>query len=142
MGFSEFEPGKFLIIRPDHDADLIEYITEVAKEEGVEAGAFTAMGALKEAKLAFYNQESHEYQEMKIDDRCEIASCTGNISILDGEPFAHTHAVLADEEGNTVGGHLEEGKVFASEVHLQVLEGPELERTHDEITDLSLWDLE
>lgn len=135
----KFESENFVVVRADHDADLIEFITELAKERGIESGAFTAIGSLKRAKLEFYNQNSREYQEMSIDSPCEIASCTGNISLKDGEPFVHAHAVLADVDGKTKGGHLSEGIVFAAEIHLQLLQGPSLEREYDDTTDLSLW---
>lgn len=139
MDYVEFETGKFIVSRAPHDADLVQFITDLAKEKDVRMGAFTAIGALKRAKLGFYNQESHEYQENEINHPCEIASCIGNISLKDDEPFVHAHAVLADEDGNTKAGHLSEGKVFAAEIHLQVLEGSELKRKRDGITDLSLW---
>lgn len=138
----KFESENFVVARADHDADLIEFITEFAKEGGIESGVFTAIGALKRAKLRFYNQDSQEYQEMSIDTPHEIASCIGNISLKDGEPFVHAHAVLADEDGKTKGGHLSEGIVFAAEVHLQLLEGTSLKREHDDTTGLLLWQSE
>ncbi len=140
MSFEEFEPGNIELIRVDHDADLVEFLTDFCKEKEIEAGTFTTIGAFKEVELGFYDQEGHEYGSELIDRPCEIASCTGNISLKDGEPFVHAHAVVADENGEVRGGHLGESKVFAAEVHLKILEGPDLEREHDETTDLSLWD--
>lgn len=142
IAYAEFQHERALIIRPDHDSDLIEYIKGVAKAEEVEVGSFTAIGAFKEAILGFYDQNSHEYREIEVDRPCELASCLGNISIKDGEPFVHAHAVLEDENGSLKAGHLSEGRVFAAEVHLQVLDGQKLERKHDSVTDLSLWDFE
>lgn len=142
ISYAEFEPGRILIVRAEHDADLIEFITEIAKERDIESGFFTAMGALKRAELGFYDQETHKYQELTIDDHCEIASCVGNISILDGEPFVHVHAVLTYEDGEAIGGHLNEAQVFAAEVHIQEVKGPAMIRRHDDITDLSLWQFE
>ncbi len=139
MSFEEFEPTKVELISVDHDADLVEFLTNFCKEKKIKAGTFTAIGALKEVELGFYDQKEHEYGSKFIDRPCEIASCTGNISLKDGEPFVHAHTVVADENGKVLGGHLGESKVFASEVNLKILEGPELKREHDEITDLSLW---
>lgn len=141
MGNEEFEPERIEIVRVDHDADLVDFLTRFCREEGIATGTFTAIGAFKEVNLGFYDQESHEYGETKVNRPCEMASCTGNVSSKEGEPFVHAHAVVADEEGEVLGGHLGDSRVFAAEVHLQVLEGPELERKHDEVTDLSLWDL-
>jgi hypothetical protein len=142
MGLFEYKLGKELIVRVEHDSDLIQSITELAKNKGIKTGTFTAIGALKRAKLAYYDQENHEYREIRIDSPHEIASCVGNISLKDGAPFVHAHAVLADEKGNTRAGHLSEGTVFAAEVHLRQLQGPRLERKYDEVTGLSLWETE
>ena len=139
MGLFEYNASKELVLRLEHDADLIQSITELARNKGVEAGSFTAIGALKRARLGYYDQENNEYREMKIDTPHEMASCMGNVSLKDGEPFVHAHVVLADETGNTKAGHLFEGIVFAAEVHLHELEGPRLEREYDEVTGLSLW---
>jgi predicted DNA-binding protein with PD1-like motif len=142
MGLFEYSASKELIVRLKHDADLVQSIAELARSKGIEAGSFTAIGALKRARLGYYDQKKHEYRELKIDSPHEIASCVGNVSLKDGEPFIHAHAVLADETGNTKAGHLLEGVVFAAEVHLRQLEGPRLERKYDEVTGLSLWNME
>ena len=141
MNVFEFNGNKELMVRLKYDADLIQSITELARSKGIEAGSFTAIGALKSARLGFYDQKSHEYREIGIDSACELASCTGNISLKDGVPFAHIHVVLADEAGNIKAGHLLKGVVFAAEVHLRQLEGPKLERKYDEVTRLSLWNV-
>ena len=141
-GLFEYDASKELIVRLKHDADVVQSITELAKNKGIEAGSFTAIGALKRAKLGYYDQKNHEYREIKIDSPHEMASCVGNVSLKDGEPFIHAHVVLADEMGNTKAGHLLEGIVFAAEVHLRQLEGPKLERKYDELTGLSLWNME
>jgi predicted DNA-binding protein with PD1-like motif len=142
MSLFEFSASKELMVRLKHDADLVQSITELARSKGIEAGSFTAIGALKSARLVCYDQTDHEYREIRIDWPCELASCTGNVSLKDGQPFAHIHVVLADEAGNTKAGHLVEGIVFAAEVHLHQLEGPRLERKYDEVTGLSLWNAE
>ena len=141
-GLFEYGTSKELLVRLRYDADLVRSITELARSKGIEAGSFTAIGALKRARLGYYDQKNHEYREIKIDSPHEMASCVGNISLKDGEPFAHIHVVLADEAGNTKAGHLLEGIVFAAEVHLRQLEGPKLERKYDEVTGLSLWNVE
>jgi len=142
MSVFEYNGNNELIVRLKHDADLIQSITELARSRRIEAGSFTAIGALNRARLGYYDQKKHEYREISIDSPHEMASCLGNISLKDGEPFVHAHVVLGDETGNTRGGHLFEGIVFAAEVYLRQLEGPKLERKYDEVTGLSLWNVE
>jgi predicted DNA-binding protein with PD1-like motif len=141
MASAEFNLERNLLVRAEHDSDLVQFITELAEKKGITAAAFTAIGALKRAKLGFYDQEKNEYQEIIVDSPQELASCIGNISIKNGKPFVHVHAVLADKDGSTKAGHLFEGIVFAAEIHLRELKGAKLERKYSETTNLSLWDI-
>jgi predicted DNA-binding protein with PD1-like motif len=142
MVYAKFEPGRNFLVRAEHNSNLIQFVTELAEKKEIMVATFTAIGALKRAKLEFYDQEKHEYQEITLDSPHEIASCMGNISVKDGRPFVHAHAVLADKNGNTKAGHLLEGVVFAAEVNLRELKGAKLERKYDETTGLSLWETE
>ncbi|MFC1951300.1 PPC domain-containing DNA-binding protein [Chloroflexota bacterium] len=142
MSVFEYNSGSRIMVRVRHDADLMGELNDLAVSQGIEAATFTAIGALKCATLGYYNQTGHQYGEIDIDYHCEIASCIGNISIKDGTPFVHAHAVLADDKGNTKAGHLLGGTVFAAEVHIRTLVGPTLERQYDEVTGLSLWQTE
>lgn len=126
------------VARLETGADWRAEIEALADEVGADAGWFTALGAVQDAELMFYDQETLEYHPIELDEPLEVASCVGNVSLLDGERFAHTHAVLSRPDGETVAGHLNEATVWAGEVHLRVFEEP-LEREHDETTDLDLW---
>jgi predicted DNA-binding protein with PD1-like motif len=141
MGYVSLGLARNFMVRVKHDADLIQFTSELAAKNGIKVATFTAIGALKRAKLAFYDQEKQEYHEIKLDAPYEIASCVGNISMKNGTHFVHAHVVLADKEGNTRAGHMLEGIVFATELHLQELRGAKLERKNDKLTGLSLWDM-
>ncbi len=137
--FFQFKAGDELILSLNPGLDLVQSLTEIARDTGIETASLAAIGALKQAKLGYYDQNKNRYREIKVDSPTEIASCTGNISIRSGEPFAHIHVVLADANGNTKAGHLLEGIVFVAEVHLRKLEGPRLERKYDATSGLWLW---
>jgi hypothetical protein len=141
MSLATLSLGRTFLLRVLYDSDLIEFITEQAKKHQISLAAFTAVGAVKSAKLGFYDQTNHEYLPNLLDYPQEIASCIGNISLKEGAPFVHAHAVLADESGNTKGGHLFECKVFAAEVHVTELLGQKFEREKDVQTGLSLWEM-
>ncbi len=135
----EYKTGGELLVRLPQDAELVQSLAELCRSKGIEAGAFTAIGAFKRARLGYYDQKNLKYREIGVESPHEMASCVGNVSVSDGKPFVHVHVVLADEKGNTKAGHLLEGTVFAAEVDLRRLEGPKLERKHDEATNLWLW---
>ncbi len=141
-GLFEYDTCKELMVRIRHDADLIQSVLELARGKEIGAGSFTAIGALKRAKLGYYDQKNRKYREIMIEAPHELVSCVGNVSLSEGRPFVHAHVVLADEKGNTKAGHLLAGIVFAAEVHLRQLEGPKLERKLDEVTNLWLWEEE
>ena len=126
--------------RLGHGKDLLEELTAVAEKEGVRLGRVEGIGAVKRARLGFYNQEEREYEFHEIDEPLEITCLIGNVSLKDGKPMVHAHVTLADKKGAAFGGHLAPGTVvFACEFVMQVLEGPELARALDDPTGLPLW---
>ena len=135
----DLELGRCLIARLDHGIDIVSQMADLAKNEMIGTGIFSAIGALMQADLAYYDQVSHEYHKIPIDKPVELVSCNGNISIRDGQPFVHAHASLADSEGHVWGGHLIGGKVFAAELCIQELLGKPMVRKYDPITGLNLW---
>ncbi|MFP4005439.1 MAG: PPC domain-containing DNA-binding protein [Candidatus Hadarchaeia archaeon] len=139
MAYFKYNTDKAEMVSIPHGADIIQHITEHAKSEKITSGFFTAIGALQDAKIGFYDQKDHEYREKTIEEPREIANCTGNISLKNGKPFVHAHVVLSDNNYNVEAGHLTSGTVFAAEVHLTVLEGPSPRRKQDKVTDLALW---
>jgi len=141
MTLRKLEIGRVFLVRAKFDSEIIKFVTELAEKNAIMTASFTAIGALKHAKLGFYDQEKHRYLETLLLAPHEIASCVGNISIKEEQPFVHAHAVLADQNGHTKAGHLLEGKVFAAEIHLTELIGEKLVRKNDPVTGLSLWDL-
>ena len=137
----KLDVSRNFIVRVKHDSDIITFLNNMAKEHGITTATFTMIGTLKWAKLGFYDQVKHEYLENLLSTPQEIATCVGNISMKEGKICVHAHAVLADRKGNTKGGHLLEGKVFAVEVHLFEFIGKKIVRENDAVTGLSLWNI-
>jgi len=134
------KPREVFIGRLSHGGDLLEEITDICRRENVQLGWIEALGAVQRARLAFYNQETHEYEFFVVDQPLEITKLVGNVSLKDNSPFVHAHITLADKKGNAYGGHLASGTVvFACEFILEIFDGPVLQREFDEVTGLSLW---
>ena len=135
--------SKAFLERLPHDSDLLASIKEEFKKRNIKMGFFVAIGAVKNAKMAFYGQDDHKYHEFSVDEPAEILNCTGNVSELDGETFVHAHVTLGLKDGTTRGGHLVEGtKIFACELFALPLDGEQLIRTFDAVTGLKLWEME
>jgi len=134
------EPKGVIIGRLNDGDDLLEEMTAICRKENIQLGWIGALGAVRKARLAFYNQETHEYQFLLIDQPLEITKLEGNVSLKDGSPFIHAHITLADMTGKGYGGHLAAGTVvFACEFRLEVYDGQGLRREFDEATGLPLW---
>jgi uncharacterized protein len=126
--------------RLSYGSALLEEIANMCLKENIQLGWIEALGAVKRARLAFYNQETHEYEFFLIDQPLEITKLVGNVSLKDDHPFIHAHITLADKTGNAYGGHLAPGTVvFACEFRLEVFDGPGIKRDFDEATGLPLW---
>lgn len=138
MDYREVSTEREFLCRLEHGGDWREQIERLAAEEDVAAGWFAAMGAVEDATLLYYDQDDLEYREARFEEPLEVAACVGNVATLDGEPFAHTHAVLSRRSGQALAGHLDRATVFAGELHLRAFEEG-LERERDDVTDLDLW---
>ncbi len=138
MHYREVETRREFVARMETGADWREEIETLAEDEEVDSGFFYALGAVRDAELWFYDQREKEYESVSFEEPLEVAACVGNVSWLNAERFAHTHAVLSRPSGQALAGHLDSGTVFAGECYMREFEG-ELVREPDETTELDLW---
>ena len=134
------KPREVFMGRLSYGGDLLEEISNLCLKENIQLGWIEALGAVKRVRIAFYNQETHEYEFFVKNEPLEITKLAGNVSLKDGHPFIHAHITLADKAGNAYGGHLAPGAViFACEFRLEVFDGQGIKRDFDEATGLPLW---
>lgn len=140
MGSREFTRGRRVVARLPHGDDLLASIAALADGHGMAVAELRAIGALRRARLAFYDQTRHEYGEFDLDGPVEIVALLGTVSRRDGATAVHVHATLAGHDGACIGGHVVPGcEVFACELVMQELVGEPLERELDPVTGLPLW---
>ena len=140
MDYRSVDTAAEFVCRLDHGADWRAEIESLADAEDIDAAVFYGLGAVEDAEVWFYDQERMEYDSMVFAEPLEVAACVGNVSLLDGERFAHTHAVLSRPDGEAIAGHLDSATVWAGEVYVRAFDTT-LERVHDEPTELDLWEL-
>ena len=140
MHYRELTGSREFVARLAHDEDWRAQIEDFAATEEIDAAFFFGLGAVQDATVFYYDQDREEYDATDFDEPLEVAACVGNLSVLDGEPFAHTHAVLSRRDGTTIAGHLDAATTFAGELYVRAFDEG-LERHHDEETDLDLWEL-
>lgn len=140
MSRKQFSLRRTYIGRLPQGADLLEGITKICKEENIKLGKITAIGAVKKAVIAIYDQVEKKYNNIELNQRMEMINCIGNVSLLNGQHFVHCHITLADDQGRCFGGHLMFGtEIFVCELIIEEFEGEPVERVYDEASGLSLW---
>ena len=128
------------IVKLEKDTDLLDSLTNYAKENNIQAAEINFIGAVQSAKVLYFNQEKKKYDEHIMDQPYEVLSGIGNISLLDDKPFVHVHVVLADSTGKAFGGHLDKGtKVWLIEAFIHEVDSKNLIRNFDENICLSVW---
>lgn len=142
MSFVQTSSIKCYIARLTYGADLLNSIKEIAARAKIRSGSFTAIGAVRKAKVSYYDQKQKKYNKLLFDDKMEIVSCIGNISELKGSKIVHAHLVLSDRKGRAFGGHLLEGtELFACELMINEFNNLRITRKYDELTGLNLMEV-
>ncbi len=138
----QLKSGRLFMGKLKHGADLLEEITTICIENKINLGQITAIGAVKKANLAYYDQTTHKYLPHMIDRPLEIINLTGNISLKNNQPMVHAHITLSDRQDNAYGGHLATGTIiFACEIIIEEFTGHKFKREFDQQTSLPLWNL-
>ena len=140
MEIHESKIGRIVFARLTEDEDLLEAITLRVKQAKITSGFFILIGALKKAKLGFYDEQ--EYKATEISEPVEIVSCIGNLSLKEEEPIVHAHTSVSNKKGEAFGGHLLPGCIVSVNAELVLVEAADLrlQRVPDEKTKLHLWD--
>jgi predicted DNA-binding protein with PD1-like motif len=126
----------------DKGDEVVGGLESFAREQGVSAARFTAIGAFSDVKLGYFDRERRNYKEIPLPEQVEVLSLLGDVATKDGEPSVHAHVVVGRSDGSTRGGHLLEAHVWPT---LEVIldESPaHLRKRSDAETGLALIDLE
>ena len=113
-----------------------------AKEKGLAGSHFTAIGALSDVTLGFFDWDMKDYQKLQINEQVEVLSLIGDIALDNGKPKVHAHAVVSKSDGTAHGGHLIEAHVRPT-LEVILVESPaHLVRKFNNETGLALIDLD
>jgi predicted DNA-binding protein with PD1-like motif len=125
----------------DRGDEVIAELTAFARAQRLSASHFTAIGALQEVTLGYFQPDRRDYKRIAIGEQVEVLSLVGDIALKDGEPKVHAHVVVGKSDGTAHGGHLLLARVWPT-LELILTESPKhLRRRSDEATGLALIDL-
>ena len=116
-------------------------IAAFAKDQHVVDAHFSAIGAVRDPEVAWFDESRKQYKAMSLHEQMEVLTLSGDIALgVDGQPVVHTHLVLARSDGEAWGGHLIEATASPT-LELYVTTYPEpLYKRLDPATDLQLID--
>lgn len=95
----------FVIVLQTGD-EVMEALEQFAIDGHLGGSHFTAIGALSDAIVAYFDWRSKRYQHIELPEQVEVLSLIGDIAIDGDRPMIHAHAVVARSDGTAHGGHL------------------------------------
>lgn len=91
MKVFEFEFDKSFFLRLDYRKDLVRQLEEFLADKEINVAKVSAIGAVRNAVIGYYDQEKREYVKRELNEPMEIISLLGNVSLKEGRPpFCHT----------------------------------------------------
>lgn len=110
-----------------------------ARDKGLAGSHFTAIGALSDVTLGYFDWQRKEYRKIPVREQVEVLALVGDIARKEnGEPEVHAHLVVGKADGTAWGGHLMEAHVRPT-LEVILVESPEhLQRRYDPETGLAL----
>jgi predicted DNA-binding protein with PD1-like motif len=120
--------------------EVTEKLLAFAREHRIRGAYFTAIGALEDVTLGFWDGDRKEYRRIPVNEQVEVLSLMGNVALESDGPKVHAHIVVGKADGTAHGGHLLQGHVRPT-LEIILIEAPShLRRRFDARTGLALLD--
>jgi len=137
MEYKKF--GSTYMVRIDCGEEILQSLKQVCEQEGIRLAQVSAIGATDHAVVGVYDLEEKKYHEEKLDGFMEITGLSGSVTEMNGRPYIHLHATLADQENRIHGGHAISLRVGATcEMFVRALDG-KVVREKNEALGINLW---
>jgi predicted DNA-binding protein with PD1-like motif len=115
-------------------------LLEFAEKYHVTSAHFTAIGALNGATLGWFDPQRKMYKKIPINGQHEVVGMSGDIALYQGKPVVHTHMVVGNPDGTTLGGHVLEAYVSPTLEVMVTVDPVTMQKRLDPATDLTLID--
>lgn len=109
MRYKQLKQG--YLIRIMKDEELITELTNFCKEKFISGASLTGIGGVSKCEIAYFSMETTQYSAKVFNEQLELLNITGNITLVNKQPFVHAHVVLGDKNMKTYGGHLKSAVV-------------------------------
>ncbi len=121
--------------------EVTDTLTKFLKEKRIFAGTITGLGGIADAELGFYDLPTKTYLHQIIPGNLELIHYWGNITLVDGEPFVHAHAIVSGPDYIAKSGHFFSARVAVTGEFVVHPADWGISRSLDEDTGLKLMDI-
>src|SRR5271166_3114224 len=115
-------------------------LLEFAEKYHVTSAHFTAIGAVSGATVAWFDPQRKMYKKIPVVGQHEVIGMSGDIALYQGKPVVHTHMIVGNSDGTTVGGHVLEANVSPTLEVMVTVDPKAMQKRFDPETDLTLID--
>ena len=129
------------LIRLEREEEIAAALEKFLREKGIEAGEVTGIGGILDAVLGFFDLPSKTYKRKTVSGNLELIQYTGNITLLEGKPFIHAHAVVSGPDFKAWAGHFFSARVAITGEFVVRPADWKVERRPDDYTGLNLMEL-
>ena len=134
--------AKTYVLVFDKGDEVAVSLLQFAKDNGITAAFFNALGAFQDVTFGWFDREARDYRRIQLTEGMEIMSFVGNLSRSEeDEPRLHAHVVIGKRDGTVHGGHFFQGHVWPTMEMIMTVMEERLIRKVDEETGIPLIDL-
>lgn len=131
------QPNTYAVIFETGD-EVTEGLGAFAKEHGLSASHFTAIGGFQDVTLGYFDWNKKDYKHIPVREQVEVLSLIGDIALDKGVPKVHAHVIVAKSDGTAHGGHLLKAHVRPTLEVIVVESAGELRKSYDPQSKLDL----
>jgi uncharacterized protein len=91
--------------------EILSGLQELAEKHHITSAYITGLGGLSTALLGWGDPANGAFKKVPIEDKAELVSLVGDISMRNDKPYVHLHAVVGFKDGSTKAGHVIEAHV-------------------------------
>ncbi len=134
------EPTKQYAVIFYHGDEVYSGLQEFAEKYHVTSAHFTAIGALDDATVGWFDPQRKMYKKIAINGQHELIGMSGDIALYQGRPVVHTHMVVGGPDGTTRAGHVLEAYASPTVEAMVTIDPVTMQKRFDPATDLTLID--
>ena len=92
--------------------ELMSGMAEFIEKNGLKMSEVRGLGGVRSAVVSAFDPAKNAFKRFNIDQKSELASLQGEITLQDGKPVFHAHVVFVQLDGVVHGGHLVEANIY------------------------------